>query len=77
VRHPEVARGAYDTRFIERHLSELVGPGAVDPRAGRSLAAAAAVAAARSDERLAPDAQTDGNAVSPWVLAERTARFER
>jgi acetyl-CoA carboxylase, biotin carboxylase subunit len=76
VRHPNVARGTYDTRFVESHLPELVGRENVDPSERRRLAAAAAVAASRADESARSSAATD-TVVSPWVLAERAARFER
>jgi acetyl/propionyl-CoA carboxylase alpha subunit len=77
VRHPAVVRGAYDTRLIENELPSLIAPGAVSPDARRALAAAAAVAAAHRDERAAPPAEPGENALSPWTLAERAARFER
>jgi acetyl-CoA carboxylase biotin carboxylase subunit len=77
VRHPDVVRGAYDTGFIESHLAELVGAGAVDADTRHALAVAAAVAAARRDDRSMAPPETGADAVSPWVLAERAARFER
>jgi acetyl-CoA carboxylase, biotin carboxylase subunit len=77
VRHPDVARGSYDTRFVERHLAELVGEGALAPAERQALAIAAAVAAARTEDDSALGGAASANALSPWVLVERTTRFER
>jgi acetyl-CoA carboxylase biotin carboxylase subunit len=77
VRHPDVVRGVYDTRFIETHLTELIGQGALAPAERRALAVASAVAALCAEERAAPEVDGGAGALSPWVLAERAARFER
>jgi acetyl-CoA carboxylase, biotin carboxylase subunit len=77
VRHRDVARGAYDTRFIEQHLAELVGEGSLAPAERQAFAIAAAVFAARAEETSASRGEGGATTLSPWVLAERATRFER
>jgi acetyl-CoA carboxylase biotin carboxylase subunit len=74
--HPEFAAGRYDTGFIERHEKELLGHLLVRPDQRDAVAAAVAVAAARS-ERAAGETQASlgasGSRLSPWVSHHRAA----
>jgi acetyl-CoA carboxylase biotin carboxylase subunit len=77
--HPEFCAGRYDTGFIERHRSQLLGASPEDPEGSDALAVALAVAAARAD-RMATSAREaarrSGSALSPWVAHHR-ARLTR
>jgi acetyl-CoA carboxylase biotin carboxylase subunit len=68
---PEVAEGAYDTGFVERHASELLHAPEVD--AGL-LAAAAAVAASLARQT---NVATSSDEPSPWVIQGRAERLGR
>jgi acetyl-CoA carboxylase biotin carboxylase subunit len=76
--HPEFAAGRYDTGFIERYRDDLLGYQAVRPDARSALAAAVAVAAART-ERVTGATQAiqgeSGSRLSPWVAHHRASRL--
>ena len=75
VASPAVRSGDYDTTFVERELASLL---ASTPNGGPSdevLAAAAAALVARREERETAKRPEAG--LSPWVMVERAARFEK
>ena len=69
--HPEFRAGRYDTGFIGRFTSELLGYAEVDEGDEPAMAAAIALAVHResSEHRFDP-APREG--LSPWVAAQRT-----
>ncbi len=72
--HPEFAAGRYSTAFLEEHGAALFGYGDPAPDDRAPLAAAIAIAAARSDRRTAGAAGAEESArsrVSPWVAQHR------
>jgi acetyl-CoA carboxylase biotin carboxylase subunit len=71
---PNVLSGDYDTTFVERELGALLGRAPASALSDEVLAAAAAAFAAER-EALAPKRADAG--LSPWVLLDRAARFER
>jgi acetyl-CoA carboxylase biotin carboxylase subunit len=74
--HPEFAAGQYDTGFIERHKDELLGYPLVPQDRREAVAAAVAVAAARSERAAGAKAATQGESgsrLSPWVAQHRAA----
>jgi acetyl-CoA carboxylase biotin carboxylase subunit len=76
LRHPEFVAGRYDTGFIERHRSELLGPSPIAPERRDALAVATAVAAmaleraAVSENAIAT--RSSGAGLSPWVTEHRS-----
>jgi acetyl/propionyl-CoA carboxylase alpha subunit len=70
VRHPEFARGVYDTHFLIKHQDELLMPDRSDH--DRIALAAAAVLAWRGEETSAAAGPAAGNsAASAWKMAGR------
>jgi len=69
VRHPEFARGVYDTHFLIKHQEELLMPGRSDH--DRVALAAAAVLAWQGDDRSAAGLKADKSAASAWKMAGR------
>jgi acetyl-CoA carboxylase biotin carboxylase subunit len=78
--HPEFVAGRYDTGFIDRHSTELLGHATVEAEQRSAVATAIAVAAARM-ERVAGTAQATsgerGSTLSPWVSQHRAALGRR
>jgi acetyl-CoA carboxylase biotin carboxylase subunit len=78
--HPEFAAGRYDTGFIDRYKDSLLGYLLVRPDQREAVAAAVAVAAARS-ERATGATQASlgesGSRLSPWVAHHRAALHRR
>jgi acetyl-CoA carboxylase biotin carboxylase subunit len=74
--HPEFVAGRYDTGFIDRYSTELLGTSRVSDERQAAVATALAVAASRM-ERGAGAAQSSsgdcGSKLSPWVLQQRAA----
>ncbi len=76
---PEVAAGAYDTGFVERHAAELSAP--LADANDDAFVAAAAVSAhldaahGRANGRAGASAEND--ALAPWVAVERAERLGR
>jgi acetyl-CoA carboxylase biotin carboxylase subunit len=72
---PAVRAGDYDTTFVERELGELL---ALAPRIRPSDHAIAAAAAALVHRQKTSDGATrTERELSPWVLVERAARFDK
>ena len=84
LQNPHFAAGRYHTGFIEEHAEELLGYTAVLPEDQPTLAAAIALAAARTDGLSRPgaralDSQTKSagaasdpsGGVSPWLMRQR------
>jgi acetyl-CoA carboxylase biotin carboxylase subunit len=72
--HPEFSAGRYDTGFIEQHKAELLGYPLVPADRRDAVAAAVAVAAARSERATgAKEASLgeSGSRLSPWVAHHR------
>jgi acetyl-CoA carboxylase biotin carboxylase subunit len=72
--HPEFSAGRYDTGFIEQHKSDLLGYPLVPSDRRQAVAAAVAVAAARSERATgAKEASLgeSGSRLSPWVANHR------
>jgi acetyl-CoA carboxylase biotin carboxylase subunit len=77
--HPEFSAGRYDTGFIEQHKKDLLGYPPVPADRREAVAAAVAVAAARSERATgAKEASLgeSGSRLSPWVAHHR-APFRR
>ena len=78
--HPEFTAGNYDTGFIEKHKEDLLGYAPVRPEQRDAVAAAIAVAAART-ERATGAAEASlgesGSRLSPWVAHHRSAMTKR
>jgi acetyl-CoA carboxylase biotin carboxylase subunit len=74
LRHPEFIAGRYDTGFIERHRSDLLGPSPIAPERRDALAVAAAVAAMQLERAaVAENAITSPSpGLSPWVTEHRS-----
>jgi acetyl-CoA carboxylase biotin carboxylase subunit len=75
VSSPGVRAGAYDTTFVERELGELLAHGRRTELSDPARAAAAAAAVHRRD--ASTNAIRNERELSPWVLVERAARFEK
>jgi acetyl-CoA carboxylase biotin carboxylase subunit len=73
--HPEFQAGRYHTGFIEEHAADLLGYSSVPAADQEVMAAAIAVAAARSERRAAhaesPAMKEQGSHMSPWVAQHR------
>jgi acetyl-CoA carboxylase biotin carboxylase subunit len=72
--HPEFSAGRYDTGFIEQYKHELLGYPLVPAERRDAVAAAVAVAAARSERATgAKEASLgeSGSRLSPWVAHHR------
>jgi acetyl-CoA carboxylase biotin carboxylase subunit len=72
--HPEFVKGDYSTAFLEEHVADLFGYGGADGADRTTLAAAIAIAAARSERRAARNEGENAAArgrVSPWVEQHR------
>ena len=72
--HPEFAAGRYDTGFLDRHASELLGYPKVPSDMTDALTVALAVAASRMERATgaaSADAGVDGARLSPWVASHR------
>ena len=69
VRHPEFARGVYDTHFLIKHQDELLMPDRSDH--DRVALAAAAVLAWRGEEKSAAGSAAGNSAASAWKMAGR------
>jgi acetyl-CoA carboxylase biotin carboxylase subunit len=70
--HPEFAAGRYDTGFLERHKTELLGYPLVPAEDREALAVAVALAAARLERATGAREATAGEAhLSPWVAQHR------
>ena len=69
VRHPDFARGEYDTHFIPRHQAELLRPEGDEPDV--PTLAAAAVLAWLEDEKRAAAAPAPHEHLSAWKRAGR------
>jgi acetyl-CoA carboxylase, biotin carboxylase subunit len=72
--HPEFSAGRYDTGFIEQHRNDLLGYPLVPSDRRQAVAAAVAVAAARSERATgAREASLgeSGSRLSPWVASHR------
>jgi len=70
--HPDFARGNYDIDFVAAKSNELLAEPALDAESRFLIAAAAAVAAQVSGERIQVVPETTGGGLSPWVRAERS-----
>ena len=68
--HPEFRAGRYDTGFIERHKSALLGYADLEGEDESAFAAAIALAVHREAGRAKHDIGT-ARSTSPWVLAHR------
>jgi acetyl-CoA carboxylase, biotin carboxylase subunit len=75
VASPAVESGDYDTTFVERELASLLASEPESAHSDDTLAAAAAAFAAQRDAAATP--KRSETTLSPWVLAERTARLEK
>jgi acetyl-CoA carboxylase biotin carboxylase subunit len=76
--HPDFVAGRYDTGFLERHASELLGYGAPPADARRAVAVAVAIAAARLERSTGAskaDVGEQGSRLSPWVAHHRGRRL--
>jgi acetyl-CoA carboxylase biotin carboxylase subunit len=78
--HPEFVAGRYDTGFIERHKSDLLGYPTVEPERRDAVAVALAVAAARMESagtaKASEASGADGQGrLSPWVSHHRARRW--
>jgi acetyl-CoA carboxylase biotin carboxylase subunit len=72
--HPAFQKGDYSTAFLEEHGADLFGYGDADPEDRLTLAAAIAIAAARSERRAARSEGESAAArgkLSPWVEQHR------
>jgi len=72
--HPEFVAGRYSTGFINEHASELLGYAEIPEEQRAALAAAIAVAAARSERGAASAEHAEATAqsrLSPWVHQHR------
>ncbi|MDP2915178.1 MAG: acetyl-CoA carboxylase biotin carboxylase subunit [Candidatus Aminicenantes bacterium] len=69
VRHPEFARGAYDTHFLMKHQDELLKFDRSDH--DRIALAAAAVLAWRGEEKSTAGPAAGNSAASAWKMAGR------
>ena len=75
VASPDVRAGDYDTTFVERELGALLSR---VPESRLSDHAVAAAAVALIHRRLVSETTTrNARELSPWVLVERAARFEK
>jgi acetyl-CoA carboxylase biotin carboxylase subunit len=77
---PEFAAGQYDTGFIDRHRSDLLGHAPVPPERRDATAVAVAVAAARSERATGATQATageSGSQLSPWVAHHRASSHRR
>jgi acetyl-CoA carboxylase biotin carboxylase subunit len=77
--HPDFVEGRYDTGFLEREAETLLGPSRIAEGEREAVAAAVAIAVARTDRGSAPvHATEDGMSprLAPWVLHHR-ARLKR
>jgi acetyl-CoA carboxylase, biotin carboxylase subunit len=72
--HPAFAAGRYDTGFIEREASSLLGYTTVPKDDEATLAAAIAVAAARAETKAKPADSKAAGGPSAWVQRGRSAR---
>ncbi|HEX6273182.1 MAG TPA: acetyl-CoA carboxylase biotin carboxylase subunit, partial [Polyangiaceae bacterium] len=72
---PNVQAGDYDTTFVERELGALLAGAPASALSDEVLAAAAAAFVSHRDATEAPKRADAG--LSPWVMLERAARFER
>jgi len=78
--HPEFAAGRYDTGFIDEQADALLGYTTVPAGDQATLAAAIALAAARSERRVtrAEGEQAEALArLSPWVMRDRVRGARR
>jgi len=75
VASPDVRSGDYDTTFVERELASLLASAPNDGPADEVLAAAAAALVARREGKETTKRPEAG--LSPWVMIERAARFEK
>jgi acetyl-CoA carboxylase biotin carboxylase subunit len=69
--HPEFVAGRYDTGFLDRHKSTLLGYADVRPEDETALAAAIALAVHRDAREPRFEATPPLEALSPWVLQHR------
>ena len=68
--HPEFRAGRYDTGFIERFKSALLGYAELDPHEERDMAAAIALAVHQETRRKNTPGPVEGG-LSPWVTTHR------
>jgi acetyl-CoA carboxylase biotin carboxylase subunit len=73
--HPEFRAGRYDTGFIERFKTDLLGYAPVSPDDEPAVAAAIALAVHR-EAREHRFEETRREGLSPWVAADRARRLQ-
>jgi acetyl-CoA carboxylase biotin carboxylase subunit len=73
--HPEFIAGRYHTGFLDQHRDELLGYSKPPPEDQAFLAAAIAVAAAKSEQRTSRSDKSEEpigqGRLSPWVALHR------
>ena len=67
VRHPAIVGATIDTGYLDRHLDEVLGTAATDPRV-LAMAATAHLLAQEADARVRAAASEEPD--SPWALAD-------
>jgi acetyl-CoA carboxylase, biotin carboxylase subunit len=78
--HPEFVAGRYDTGFIDRYQTDLLGHLHVNDARRDAVAAALAVAAARMERATGATQATlgeKGSRLSPWVGQHRATLARR
>jgi acetyl-CoA carboxylase, biotin carboxylase subunit len=73
ISHPDFVAGSYDIGFVQNKLAELLAEPALDPETRWLIAAAAAVGAQEAAEARRAPQGSQGDGLSPWVSAQRSA----